>query len=97
MKVVWSERAQDTFDENVAYLLKKWGENVTQNFENETIRVIDIICNNPHLGRFDKKLNCSIITIVKQVSLFYDVIDGKIVLIAFWDNRQKPLNYLEKF
>lgn len=58
------------------------------NFENEVFKTIDIIQTNINIGIIDEKLNCKSILILKQITLFYDVIDEKIVLLNFWDNRQ---------
>jgi hypothetical protein len=88
MEIVWTKQAQNSYLNNIFYLEKFWTEKEITNFENEVFRTIDIIQTNINIGITEEKLNCKSILILKQITLFYDVIDENIVLLNFWDNRQ---------
>lgn len=95
MEIIWTQKARNTYWNNVDYLIRYWNENVVDDFENETLRTIEIILKNPTIGRYDEQLKCNIILIVKQISLFYEIKNDKIILLIFWNNRQKPLKRLD--
>ncbi len=96
MEIVWTYKAHNTYWNNIDYLIRFWNEAVIENFENETLRVLDIIQKKPHIGHYDEDLDCNIILIVKQISLLYEIDNDKIVLLTFWDNRQKPIKRLNR-
>jgi hypothetical protein len=88
MKVIWTKQAEFSYISNIEYLEKFWTEKEIINFEFEVFRIIEMIENNINIGKFEIELNCNSIVILKQITLFYDIIDNKIVLLNFWDNRQ---------
>ena len=94
MEIYWTHKAKITFFNNVTYLENYWNDQVAENFENETLRVLEIIEKNPHIGRYDEDFGCNIILIVKQIYLLYEPQNDKIILLTFWDNRQKPIKRL---
>ncbi|MCC9070008.1 type II toxin-antitoxin system RelE/ParE family toxin [Flavobacterium sp. F-65] len=93
MEVVWTLKAEKTYLQNCEYLLENWNLEVATKFDSEVLRVIDLISKNPYLGRYNNDFKCSIILIVKQISLFYTIYKGKITLMYFHDNRQKKINF----
>ena len=88
MEIIWTEQAELSYISNIEYLEKFWTEKEIINFENEVFRIIEIIEQNINIGKLEKELNCKSIVILKQITLFYDIINNKIVLLNFWDNRQ---------
>jgi plasmid stabilization system protein ParE len=94
MEIIWSEEAKKTFKNNVNYLKKHWSKKEVDNFVLEALRTIEIIKTMPHIGRYDDYFQCNILVVVEQISLFYDIEKGKIILLTFWDNRQKPIQLL---
>jgi len=92
-KVVWTNKALDTFARNIAYLQEKWTEKEVNAFSNKVNDILSAIREQPLMYRKSEKLsNVHISLIVKQVSLVYRVKPRKkeIELIAFLDNRQDP-------
>jgi plasmid stabilization system protein ParE len=94
MEIIWTQKARNSYWNNINYLEHYWNDDIADDFENETLRVLDIIEKNPHIGRYDEDFQCYIFLIVKQISLLYDLNNNQIVLLNFWDNRQKPIKRL---
>jgi plasmid stabilization system protein ParE len=92
LKVVWSSRASQKFDEIVSYLLKEWGEKPTQVFIAKVFDFIDILSEFPEIGSIEnKEKNIRGFLIVKQVTVFYQIENKRILLLMFFDNRQNPI------
>ena len=94
MKIVWTHQAYKSYWKNVEYLENYWNDNVADNFEFEILRVLEIIKKNPHIGRYDEGFDSNILLIIKQIYLVYEIKNNEIVLLNFWDNRQKPIKRL---
>lgn len=91
LKIVWSKKADKKFDKILDYLQLKWGEKVTSNFVKKVYNFLDILSEFPEIGTIEnreKKIRG--FTIVKQINIFYQVRENKIVLLDFYDNRQNP-------
>lgn len=94
MEIVWSEEAKRTFKNNVNYLKSSWSKKEVDKFVLESLRTIEIIKTMPHIGRYDNYFQCNILVVVEQISLFYAIEADTIILLTFWDNRQKPIPLL---
>lgn len=94
MEIVWTDEAKKTFKNNINYLKDNWSQKEVDTFISEALKVIERIKRMPNLGRYDNDYKCNILTIVEQISLFYDIDCDKIILLTFWDNRQKPIRLL---
>lgn len=90
MEIIWTYEAKSTFKKNMKYLKNYWSKKEVDDFASEALRTIEIIKQNPQIGRYDEDYDCRILVIVKQISLFYEIENDKILLISFWDNRQEP-------
>ena len=91
MNELWTREAKNTFTENIEYLKKRWTTKEVEAFVEKTFKAIDIIKLNPNVGQWDKDWGASKFLVVPQIYLLYDLIDGDLVLITFWNNYQKPL------
>jgi plasmid stabilization system protein ParE len=90
-KVFWTPEAEDTFNQNILYLQYKWNEAVIENFIAKTEEAIDTIRANPLLfPLINKKKRVHKCLVVRQVSLYYRVVENRIYLITFWNNYQDP-------
>lgn len=90
-KVFWTTEAEQTFNQNILYLEYEWTEAVIENFISKTDEAITIIKENPLLfPSVNKRKGIHKCLVVKQVSLYYKVIDSSIYLITFWNNYQDP-------
>lgn len=90
MRIIWTNKAFDSYQKNIEYLLEEWSIEVTVNFINETEKVEDLLKGNPNLGRFDEDLKLYKLLVIKQIYLFYEMDGINIVLINFWNNYKKP-------
>lgn len=89
LSVIWSPKAEETFDEITDDLLESWSEKVVRRFVQETFETIDRIAIFPHSSpSFKSDPNIRRAIVNKHVSLFYRVQEEKIELITFWSNRQ---------
>jgi len=90
LEVYWSIQADKRFDAILLYLEKEWGEKSVTAFVKEVYELIGILSQFPEIGIVEyPKANIRAIVIVKQVSLFYQVRANKIIILNFFDNRQK--------
>lgn len=90
MNIIWSDQAEDDFEQNIIYLFEKWNEKVVQKFTYETEFVLNIISKSPKVFQKNKKLNIYFVPITKHVTLFYEIVDKEIYLLRFWNNFQNP-------
>lgn len=91
MKIVWSKNAKYTFYNIRNYLIHYRNTEIVEKFGNETVHLLQLLSQNPHLGKFRKDLECNEILVWKSTSLYYVIKEDIIHLIRFYDNRQKPL------
>ena len=91
MNVVWTTDAEDTYEQNIAYLQDEWDDFVISTFIENTDEAIAYIVDNPALYPFyDKKNKIRRCVIVKQISLYYKITETNIELLLFWNNYQNP-------
>jgi plasmid stabilization system protein ParE len=91
-EVVFTKKANETFDAICSQLLERWDEKVVAEFERRTLKVIDIISKYPLVYQSVKiDPNIRKAFIHKNCSLFYKIKDTKVVVTFFWANRQKPI------
>jgi len=94
MEVIWTQKAEKTYTKNYEYLVENWSLVIAEKFDEEVLKTIDIISKNPHLGRYNNDFDFSSILVVKQITLFYKLLENKIYLLYFHDNRQKQVKDL---
>lgn len=90
MKIIWSELAIRNYRENLDYLVNNWNYNVLSNFIDEVDSCILKISKNPSIGKYDDLINCNKLLIIKQIYLFYEVINGTLYILNIWNNKRKP-------
>lgn len=94
MRIVWSKKANYTFYNIQYYLEQYWTLAILQKFIKDSLHIINLLENNPELGKYNAELECREIVLSKQVKLYYEINEDDIILIAFSNNRQKPLSFL---
>lgn len=91
LNVVWTKRAEKSFENIINYLLQEWGEKVVSSFVKKVFDFIDILAEFPEIDTLEnKKRNIRGFNIIKQVSVFYRISENKIILLHFFDNRKNP-------
>ena len=84
--IKWSDEARKTFDDNINYLIKEWGENEIRNFIKQTNLKITSIELNPKLYRRSEKYpRIRRVSINKNITLFYRYFPTKkeVTLLTF--------------
>ena len=93
LEIYWSKKASSKFDKILEYLENKFGNQTTVKFVKKVFEFLDLLENFPNLGTLEnEELGFRAFVIVKQITLFYQVKEDKIILLNFYDNRQNPKN-----
>jgi len=91
MQVIWSKKADITFQVIVDYIEAKFGKNAALKFIIKVNRIVISIQKQPLQYKASTSFfNVRKATINKQCSLYYEVNSSTIQLLYFWDNRQNP-------
>jgi plasmid stabilization system protein ParE len=89
MNIVWSPLSLKKFEAIRTYLMVRFGQNTAEEFSLKLLSAIDLIAQNPQLGKkIDKTIRA--LVVVKQISIHYKV-TSEIHILTLWDNRQMPL------
>ncbi|MFZ4724816.1 MAG: type II toxin-antitoxin system RelE/ParE family toxin [Paludibacter sp.] len=91
LEIFWSKQADKRFDFILNYLEEKWGEHTTSLFVKKVYDIIGIIAIFPEICTVEQ-INSNIrgLVVIKQISIFYQIRDNKIIILNFYDNRQLP-------
>jgi len=91
-EVVFSKKANETFDLIQLQLLERWGVATVIKFEERAMSVLATITGSPFIYQ-TTQMNPEVrkAVIHGNCSLFYRVSGQKIVILFFWDNRQDPI------
>ncbi len=90
-KIIYTPLAKKSFQQNILYLDENWTIKEIRNFIQKTSDIVDILKINPVLfppWEFNKTIRK--VVIVKQITLFYEVLEKRIYLHLFWNNYQDP-------
>ncbi|MGB0880117.1 MAG: type II toxin-antitoxin system RelE/ParE family toxin [Polaribacter sp.] len=90
MKIIWTEKAVIENEKNIDYLIMNWEQKVLINYLNKLDSLINLLATNPNLGQYDKEIGSRKILVVKQIYMFYEMRDHKIIIRSFWNNYKKP-------
>ena len=91
LEILWSKRADKRFDFILEYLEEEWGDHTTSLLVKKVYDFLDILSEFPEIGTIEnKELNIRGFVIVKQLTIFYQIRNSKIIILNFYDNRQKP-------
>jgi hypothetical protein len=84
----WSEPAKIDYWNNIEYLEREWTLKEVYDFMDKTDELIDLLTKaNVTFKPTDYK-NTYQVPVVKQITLYYSVINDKIELLRFWNNYQ---------
>jgi plasmid stabilization system protein ParE len=86
--IVWTIRANSSFNKIIAYLEKEWGDKVTSSFVQRSYSIIELLATQPELGTLEvAEHNIRGFLITKHNRLFYRFTDDELVLLNFFDTR----------
>ena len=93
LNIFWSKHADKSFDSIITWLQSNWGEHSVSLFVKKVYEFLEIITEFPEIGSIENTdLNIRGFVIVKQITIFYQVRNEKIIILNFYDNRQRPKN-----
>jgi plasmid stabilization system protein ParE len=90
-EIIWTRTAYNSFDLNIEFIKRKWGDTIIERFIFEADKTIEKLKINPSLYSRSityPKYHRAIIH--KNVSLFYRHSSNKVYILLFWENRQDP-------
>jgi len=91
LEIFWSKRADKCFDSIIDQLDENWGEHTVSLFVKKVYEFLEILSEFPEVGSIENAdLNIRGFVIVKQITIFYQLREGKIIILNFYDNRQRP-------
>ena len=91
LEVIWSNRAEDSFEEIVKQIEGKWTNKEVSNFLKRCNKTILSISNHPYIFQATQLPNVRKAVVSKQTSIIYEIRESQIVILLFWDNRQEPV------
>ncbi len=96
-KVLTSSFANYTFTENVIYLDEFFTTKEIESFVDAVESTLLVLQKNPYaFPIYSENCNYRKALIVKQITLFYEVIGNEVFLLFYWNNKKDPKE-LEKF
>lgn len=90
LEVIWSNRAQDSFEEIINQIESKWGEKEASTFVRKSNKIIESISEYPYMFQATQLENVRKAVVAKQCSIIYETRQTQIIILFFWDNRQEP-------
>ena len=94
-KVIWHEQASTVLRKTAAFIRKRFGLQVRQNFRNEVNHVQMLLMDNPYMGSeepllADLPIEYRSFVINKLNKIVYYVEGDTIHIADFWDTRREP-------
>ena len=93
MKIVFTKRAEKSYNLIKEYIRKEWGYKLEEAFKQKTIDFLDLLRNFPRMGNIevkDKQIRGILLT--KHTKIFYRIKSHRIIILTFFDVRQDPQN-----
>ena len=88
MTIHWSEPAKFDYWNNIGYLEREWTLKEVYDFMDKTDELIDLLEKGNVTFKPTDYKNAYQVPVVKQITLYYNVINDKIELLRFWNNYQ---------
>lgn len=88
MTIHWSEPAKFDYWNNIEYLEREWTLKEVYDFMDKTDELIDLLEKGNVTFKPTDYKNTYQVPVVKQITLYYNVINHKIELLRFWNNYQ---------
>lgn len=92
LPLFWTEEAKETFEIVINFIHQIWGDKQVEKFIQKASKTLENISSQPYIFKSSAiQENVRKGLISKQTSVFYQIESDKIVILFFWDNRQKPI------
>ncbi len=92
MKVVWTNLATKSFEEELNFIATKWSFKEVNNFIDLVDEFIKNLENGILLGKISVKTNIYSFVLSKQTSVFFDYHEETAIIevLLFWNNQKNP-------
>lgn len=91
MKVIWTRKANESFNGIVDYLLEIWNVRIATNFVDIVDHTIKQIVKNPEMFKFSEYYKLSRAAfITKHTTMFYQILEDTIAIEYCWGNYDHP-------
>jgi plasmid stabilization system protein ParE len=92
LDVFWSSKSIRDFENIIRYLERNWTEKEIKNFNFKLNKAINLISSRPKLFQAtNSRKNLRKCVLTKQTTLYYQVLETGIYIVALFDNRQNPV------
>ena len=88
MTISWSELAKFDYWNNIEYLEREWRLTEVYNFMDKVDEIIDLLSKENLNFKPTEYKNTFQVPVVKQINLYYRVVNNNIELLRFWNNYQ---------
>lgn len=92
MRVEWTLLSKDDYFQNIEYLEIYWSEKEVLNFIIEVDFIIDLLSKNNITFLKSDFESVYKVVVIKQITLYYSIIDDSVYLMRFWNNHQDLKN-----
>lgn len=90
-KIVRTKRADKNLEQIVDYLQREWNDAVVRAFIAHLVQLLDVLSLYPEIGKVaNNEGTIRSFPVTKHTRLFYRIKGNRIILLNFFDNRQRP-------
>lgn len=90
LNIIWSEKAIDDVLNNIDYLEREWTEKEVKRFSDKTNEILHKLFKGNIRFKKSGYKDTLVVSIEKQINLFYKKEGDNIILLRFWNNYQNP-------
>jgi plasmid stabilization system protein ParE len=91
LKIFWTNKASNNFENILEYLEVEWGNQVTKRFIKDVYDFLELLVEFPEIGSIEnKEKGIRGFTLIKQINIFYRITADKIIILCLFGNRQNP-------
>lgn len=91
MKISFTRGAVKSYYSIKDYLVREWGERVSEAFEQKTIDFLDLLEAFPEIGAVElSEKQIRGFQLTRQTRIFYRIKGERIIILALFDVRQNP-------
>ena len=91
LEIILTPHAKDTLISIVSFIQQKWGNKSAEKFIERTYKTLETVAQQPYIFKVYQVNNVRKGLITKHTSVVYRVLNDRIEVLFFWDNRQDPV------
>lgn len=89
--MLWTPDAELSFSVILNWIIDNWGLIAAQKFDSNIENSLEILSTNPFIGEVSERTGFRKLVIHKNTSIIYKIIEDKVELVFFVDNRMNHL------